>query len=252
VVFQPGAESLIFLPFFLAESLNLHQIGYLVLRHYVLSPSIAFFSPFVSAVLEAICPDKMGAMDQLSLSMWLMRSQQNNRLRQFEKLLRLFPFSQRSQPQSIISIHGIDHTEPPLLERPVNGPLDATEIMSVFEETVGSDIAYEVESWWDLWQFEKDWELAPSRIALACFGPDFDNGAGAPAGEQEHLRIDFGPDIHFLPQSGIWGSTKLVESNIRSLLRLVHELDSSLSVEKRKLETESGENFADRLQELLT
>jgi hypothetical protein len=191
-------------------------------------------------------------MDQLSLSIWLIRSQKNNRLRQFEKLLHLFPFSQRPQPQSIISIHGIDHTEPPLLERPVNGPLDPTEIMSVFQETVGSDIAYEVESWWDLWQFEKDWKLAPSRVALACFGPDFDNGSGRPAEEQEDLRIDFGPDTHFLPQPGILGSAKLVESNIRSLLRLVHELDSSLSVEKRSLETESGENFADRLQELLT
>jgi hypothetical protein len=191
-------------------------------------------------------------MDQLSLSIWLVRGQKNNCLRQFEKLLRLFPFSQRLQPQSIISIHGIDHTEPPLLERSVNGPLDPTEIMSIFEETVGSDIAYEVESWWDLWQFEKDWALAPSKIALACFGPDFDNGAGTPAGEQENLRVDFGPDIHFLPQPGILGGAKLVESNIRSLLRLVHELDSSLSVEKRKLETESGENFADRLQDLLS
>jgi hypothetical protein len=191
-------------------------------------------------------------MDQLSLSIWLARSQQNNRLRQFEKLLRLFPCSQRPQPQSIISIHGIEATEPPLLERPVNGPLDPDEVMSVLHEIVGSDISYEVESWWDLWQFEKDWQLAPSKVVLACFGPDFDNGTGRPAGEQEDLRIDFGPDIHFLPQSDLPGSAKLVESNVKSLLRLVHELDSSLSIDKRKLETESGENFADRLQEMLT
>jgi hypothetical protein len=194
----------------------------------------------------------MKAMDHLSLSIWLARSQQNNRLRQFEKLLRLFPFSQRPQPQSIILIHGIDPTEPPLLERPVNGPLDPEEIMSVFQETIGSDISYEVESWWDLWQFEKDWQLTPSRIALACFGPDFDNGTGLSAGDQEDLRIDFGPDVNFLPQPDILGSAKLVESNIKSLLRFVHELDSSLSIDKRKLETESGENFADRLQEVLT
>jgi len=35
------------------------------------------------------------------------------------------------------------------------------------------------------------------------------------------------------------------------MLRLVHELDSQLPVAKRKLETESGENFADRLQEVM-
>jgi hypothetical protein len=31
----------------------------------------------------------------------------------------------------------------------------------------------------------------------------------------------------------------------------VHELDSTLPVEHRRLETESGENFADRLQSTL-
>jgi len=36
------------------------------------------------------------------------------------------------------------------------------------------------------------------------------------------------------------------------LLRLVHELESSLPISKRRLETESGENFADRLQQVLS
>ena len=44
----------------------------------------------------------------------------------------------------------------------------------------------------------------------------------------------------------------MTESNIKSMLRLVHELDSALPVAKRKLETESGENFADRLQQVLS
>jgi hypothetical protein len=44
----------------------------------------------------------------------------------------------------------------------------------------------------------------------------------------------------------------MTESNIKSMLRLVHELDSALPVARRKLETESGENFAERLQQVLT
>ena len=191
-------------------------------------------------------------MDQLSLSMWLPRGLRKNRLRQFEKVLRLFPFSQRNQPQSILTIQGLGSGEPPLFERSINGPIDPNEIVTALQDYTGEDVGYELESWWDLWQFSDDWELMPVRVALGCFGAEFDNGSGRVAGDQEDLRIDFGADVYFLPQPDIPGSARLVESNIRSLLRLVHELDSALTIEKRSLETESGENFAHRLQELLS
>ena len=190
--------------------------------------------------------------DQLFLSIWLERNSRANRLRHFEKLLRLFPFSQREQPQSTISIQAIDVTEPPLLEKPVNGPLDASEILSVLGDYSGQDIAYRVESWWDLWQFNGDWALAPARVGLACFGPEFDNGTERGSVEQEDLCIEFGVDSHYLPQDNVPGSARLIESNIKSLLRLVHELDSALPVDRRRLETESGENFAEHLQQALS
>ncbi len=189
--------------------------------------------------------------DQLSLSIWLDRNGQANRLRQFEKLLRIFPFSQREQPQSMVSILAVDTTEPALLERPLNGPVDPSELMKIFNEYQGPDVAYEYESWWDLWLFDGDWKLGPGRILLSCFGPEFDNGTDQDASEQEDLRIDFGLDVHYLPNLEIPASGKLIESNIKSLLRLVHELDSSLPVAKRQLQTESGENFADRLHSVL-
>ena len=190
--------------------------------------------------------------DQLFLSIWLDRHARANRLPQFEKLLELFPFSQREQPQSVISIHAIDTTEPPLMERPVNGLLDIGEIVATFRDYQGDDVAYRVESWWDIWQFETDWELRPGRVALACFGPRFDNGTELESGEQEDLRIEFGVDIHYLPRPDAGGGARLIESNIKSLLRLVHELELRLPVSKRRLETESGENFAERLQQMLT
>ncbi len=186
--------------------------------------------------------------DQLSLSLWLAPAAQAGRLRHFERLLRLFPFSQRPQPQSLLSIQGVAATEPALLERPLNGPVDVADILPVFVDYTGEDVAYRLESWWDLWLFNGDWHLAPARVALACFGPEFDNGTPRQTSKQEDLRIEFGVETHFLPQPDIPGSAKLVESNIKSLLRLVHELDSTLPVAKRKLETESGENFAQRLQ----
>lgn len=190
--------------------------------------------------------------DQLSLSIWLNRNGQANRVKHFEKLLRLFPFSQRPQPQSTITIQAIDTTEPPLLERPVDGPVDVAEVLTILSDFRGEDVAYRVETWWDLWQFDVDWALSPGRVALSCFGPEFDSGVSRGASGQEDLRIDFGVDSHYLPQPEIPGSSKLIESNIKSLLRLVHEVDSALPVERRKLETESGENFADRLQQALS
>lgn len=189
--------------------------------------------------------------DQLFLSIWLERRARANRQRHFQSLLQLFPFSQREQPQSVLSIHAVDSTEPPLLERPVNGPINLEDVFETLNDYKGDDVAYELESWWDLWQFTDDWKLAPARIALSCFGPEFDNGTDREALDQEDLRIDFGVDSHYLPQPEIEGSGRLAQSNIKSLLRLVHEIDSALPVGTRLLQTESGENFADRLQEVL-
>jgi hypothetical protein len=189
--------------------------------------------------------------DQLSLSIWLERSALSQRLRHFEKLLRLFPFSQREQGQSTMLVRAVSAHEPPLLERPVNGPADVDEALRIFSDYSGDDVSYSLESWWDLWQFNGDWALAPAPIALSCFGPEFDNAADLQVSDQEDLRIDFGVDAHFLPAEEIAGGENPIASNIRSLLRLVHELDSTLPVRKRRLETESGENFADRLQHAL-
>jgi hypothetical protein len=190
--------------------------------------------------------------DQLFLSIWLDRHAQANRLRYFRQLLSLFPFSQREQPQSTISVHAVDLTEPPLLEKAMNGPIDLAEIEPVFSEYQGDDIAFELESWWDLWQFDGDWKLRPTRVSLSCFSRQFDNGTDRERTEQEDLRIDFGVDSTFLPSPDIPGSARLIESNVKSLLRLVHDFESALPTRSRVLATESGENFAERLQRTLT
>ena len=190
--------------------------------------------------------------DQLFLSIWLDRHARRDHVRNFEKTLRLVPFSQREQPQSVVSIQAISTAEPPLLERALNGPLELDTVSEILRDYQGDDIAYVIESWWDLWQLDRDWSLRPARVALACFGPEFDNGTEREAGAQEDLRIDFGVDSNFLPQPDVLGSAKMTESNIKSLLRLVHELETVLPVQNRRLETESGENFADRLQQLLS
>lgn len=192
--------------------------------------------------------DNKGVTDQLFLSIWLDQSGKITRLKQFQKLLRMFPFSQREQPQSTLSILAVASTEPPLLERPLNGPFDLDELQEAFKDYAGNDLAYTVESWWDLWTYDGDWQLRPARVLLSCFGSDFDNGGEDKSIEQEDLRVDFGVDTRFLPNADLEGSGRMVESNVKSLLRLVHEIENALPVSTRLLQTESGENFADRLQ----
>jgi hypothetical protein len=186
--------------------------------------------------------------DQLFLSIWLDRAGKKNRVRQFEKLLRLFPFSQRDQPQSVISILAVNNTEPPLLERPATGPVDIDELMATLSDYTGEDVAYSVEGWWDLWIYDGDWKLSPARVLLSCFGPEFDNCSDRSPQDQEDLRIDFGVDSRYLPDDEIPGSPRLVASNVTSLLRVVHEADATLSVAARQLQTESGTNFAEHLE----
>lgn len=143
----------------------------------------------------------------------------------------------------------MDSTQPPLLEQPLNGPLDPAQILPILRDYEGDDVTYRVESWWDLWQFDNgEGKLLPARVTLSCLGPEFEETS--PLG-QEDLRIDFGLDANFLPNADLPGSATLIESNIKSLLRLVHEVESVLPIARRRLETESGENFADRLQEVL-
>ena len=195
--------------------------------------------------------DNDGVTDQLSLSIWLEPGKSDALRHHFETVLRLFPFSQREQPLTTLSVHAINSVEPSLMERPMTGPFDVDDVLAALDEDSARDVAFRLESWWDLWQYESDWVLKPARVILSCFGPEFDNGNGEAIRDQEDLRIDFGVDAHYLPQPEIPGSARLVESNIKSLLRFVHEVENSLPVRKRALSTESGENFAERLQRLL-
>jgi hypothetical protein len=190
--------------------------------------------------------------DQLSLAIWLPEALGNWRTRYFEKILSIFPFSQREQPQSTLTIQAVSVTEPPLLQRPINGPVDLAEVMEATRDYQSDDVAYCLDTWWDLWLYNgEEWEIKPSRVTLCAFGPEFDNVASLSISEQEDLRIDFGVDTAFLPDPTLAGSTRLIHSNIKSLLHLVHQVEEALPLERRKLETESGENFAEKLTQTL-
>ena len=189
---------------------------------------------------------KVAAMaDQLYLSYWLRNYSEQNMLRHYERVLRLFPFSRLARQPSTFKVIAVDYNEPPVLEVQFPSPVKIEEILAAAKDFQNVDCCYRLETWWDLWQFEDDWELTPTRVALCCYGPVFEKEDDA------HLTIEFGIDAHFLPQPEIPNSLTFVQSNIKSLLKLVHDLDDALPVETRKLWSESGEHFSEKLHQAL-
>jgi hypothetical protein len=183
--------------------------------------------------------------DQLYLSYALRNYNGQTMLRYYEKLLRLFPFSRLALQASTFKILAVDYTEPVVLEIPFAPPVPLDAVLAVAKDFHNEDTCYRLETWWDLWQFDSDWKLTPTRVALCSFGPEFRTEGG------EHLSIEFGIDANFLPQPETPDSLRMVQSNIKSLLKLVHDLDDALPVETRRLWSESGENFSDKLHQAL-
>lgn len=180
--------------------------------------------------------------DQLYLSYWIRGFTQHNALRHFEGVLKKFPFS-RLLPKASLTIYAVNFTEPPLLMREFAGEIDTAEILTAARDFQAPDCAYEIESAWELWrQVEGEWKLAPAHVVLTCHGPMFPSELG------EQIRIEFGHDSQFLPQRNVAGSLDATRHNIKSLLHLVKDLDDTIAVDKRQLWSESGENFAERLQ----
>jgi len=179
--------------------------------------------------------------DQLYLSYWLHNYNEQNMLRNFDKLLRLFPFSRLGTQPSTFKVLAVSYAEPPVAEIPYAPPAPIDAMLAVAKDFQNPDACYRLESWWDLWQYDGDWKLGPVRVSLSCLGPEFQSENG------EHLTVEFGVDANFLPQPELPDSLRMIQSNIKSLLKLVHDLDDALPVETRKLWSESGENFSEKL-----
>jgi hypothetical protein len=182
--------------------------------------------------------------DRLYVAYWLRGFVAANMLRHFETALRKFPFSKLAKADSLVRLYAVSYSEPPVLEMPLPTPPDQAAVVAAGEEFLHEDICLQLETYWDLWGRDPEWKLRPVRVQLACFGPAFED-----VGEGENLRIDFGLENEFLPGDG--EGMPMVRANIQSLLRLVHDLDEVLPVERRQLRSESGENFADKLQAAL-
>jgi hypothetical protein len=185
--------------------------------------------------------------DQLYLSYSLNSFTAFNMFRSYEKMLRQFPYSKLSKREATFKVIPVSYAEPSIFEQALALPVNVETVLTAAKDFQNADCCYRLETAWDLWQYDDGWKLEPSRVALCCLGPEFEEDE-----PDENLRIEFGIDTHFLPQPDLPDNFYMTQSNIKSLLKLVHDLDDVLSVSKRRLWTESGENFAEKLQEALS
>jgi hypothetical protein len=180
--------------------------------------------------------------DRLYASYWLHGFTAMNMLRHYEKMMAAFPFSKLAKSESILRVHGVSYREPTVFEAAFPPPLDVEAVLTAARDFHNADGAYELSTTWDLWHWDGDWKLLPAPVILSCHGPEFESENGA------NLEIEFGLEEQFLPTTDRPGGLKMIRSNIQSLLRLMHDMDQVLQVERRQLWSESGENFAERLE----
>jgi hypothetical protein len=179
--------------------------------------------------------------DRLYLSCWVRGFNESNMLRHYNKLLERFPFSKLSQRAPTVRVYAVEYVEPPAAEKTFETEFTPADVLSATREFAKADCACDLDAAWDLWQHESDWKLSPAGVTISCLGPEFQSEF------DDNLRIDFGLDSKFLPLAGVEGSLRMQQSNLRSLLHLVKDIESSLSLSRRNLWSESGANFAELL-----
>lgn len=181
--------------------------------------------------------------DPLFLSLWLRGYSPIALPVYLRKALSVFPYSALS-PKSVLRIYALSLHEAPIFEEFIEGVPDPQAVAQQAQEFLHEDCAFQLETLWDLYQWNGEWELKPSRVLIEVYASEFEGAAG------EHVRVDLGPQELYLPQPQ---SDQLlpVQSNIRSVLRLTQDLEEELSSERRLLWSDEEENFAQRLGALL-
>ncbi len=182
--------------------------------------------------------------DRLTLSCWVRNNHPLTRLSHWEKLLALFPYSQLGDRPATVRVLAVDYQEPVQFERTYPAPVTAAALMPAFNDFQAADTAWIVETHWDLMKFEaeEEWKLGPVPVTLWSFGPEFTDEAG------DHLRVEFGLEEWFLPRPEEPESIRPAQVNLLSLTRLVQEMGRALPIDRKHLWSESGVNFAEKLQ----
>ena len=187
--------------------------------------------------------------DPLFLSLWLGGFSPLALPIYFRKPLRSSR-SPNSRPVRCLRVWAVSFHEVPVFESFLDTAVDAREAAGLVQEFLHDDCCVQAETRWDLWLWDGDWALKPSRVCIELHAPLFEHDVLNPLGEAEQIWIDLGREELYPPQPKS-DQLRPVQSNIRSILHLADDLEEALTVERRLLWSESEDNFAERLTLLL-
>jgi hypothetical protein len=90
------------------------------------------------------------------------------------------------------------------------------------------------------------WKLAPARVRVIGFGPDFDSGSYDQNG---HVRVEFGLDTPWIleDESLNEADSIKIKQNVEKLLAFTLLVEKNCGISSRLLWTESGEPLAEKL-----
>jgi hypothetical protein len=218
------------------------------------------------------------------LSIWTSSYSEDVMLDRFERLLETVPLSAKRPGFTSLEIRAVNSAEAPLVEQDLRGiRVGAADVIAFAREHPNADSSYEVQCYWDLWQCEAAsglWQREPERLLLICNGQGYDDGLAADAG---HFMADLGLEHLFTGHGGLLRShgalppheplrdpaetqflalmtqeESLLEyhektrENVRHLFASVRAIEATLPVERYRLWSEGEENFAARLDDILT
>ena len=116
------------------------------------------------------------------LNIWCQNFSTENMLDLYERLLSLFPSSEKRPGYYSFTVRGLNPQESPILEQDAATPVEPAVLVAQAREFLHDDCAYETVAYWDLWRYTMNrgeilWQPKPTRVEFSCLGVNYDEGA---------------------------------------------------------------------------
>jgi len=194
--------------------------------------------------------------DRLYLNIWFPSFHEHEMLPRLLSVLRLFPFSAQRPGIGYLGVHSISWNEPLLFEQTFDSRAEPEQALTLAEEFLHEDNAYELEVLWDLWvplqegDLDTTWEARPQTVKFTAFGIKFED---ATYQENGHIQVDFGLDSAFLYEEVEFTEAveQRIKSNVQKLVAFTTAVETNCGISGRILWSESEDNLAQKLIERL-
>ena len=187
--------------------------------------------------------------DQLYLSLWFPRFEEQDMLRLAASVMRQFSFSEQRPGITYLSLHPHSWSEPTIFEKRFEPPVPPEDATAIAGEFLHTDHACVFSAFWDLWMpdpHSPGWHLLPAAVRFIVQGENFE---GETAEETGQVQIEFGIDTPFLYDDVRAHSETdhRVRANIQKLVEFTIKVEKNCGATGRVLWSDAEDNLAQKL-----